>query len=192
VNRPAGPRESPPSARPFTSELRLPNPCLVVLVGAAGSGKSTLAGRLFDSDAILSSDAYREIVAGDASDQGATRTAFAILHRQLDRRLADRRTTVVDATNVTAYARRGLLRRAVAHGIPSVGLVLDLDSKLVLAQNATRSGRIVPAPIVERQLGELARSLRRGSFEGEGFAAVHVVRTRAELEDLTVAWDPPP
>jgi predicted kinase len=191
VNRPAGPGVSAPSAGPFTSELRLPNPCLVVLVGAAGSGKSTLAGRLFDAGAILSSDTYREIVAGDASDQGATRAAFAILHRQLDRRLADRRTTVVDATNVRAYARRGLLRRAMTHAIPSVALVLDLDPKLVLAQNATRSGRIVPALVVERQLGELARSLRRGSLEDEGFEAVHVIRTRAELDELSLEWDPP-
>ncbi len=182
---------SPPSGWPSVAELWLPNPCLLVLIGAAGSGKSTLAGRLFATDAILSSDTYREIVAGDASDQGATRTAFAILHRELDRRLADRRTTVVDATNVSAYARRGLLRRAVARGIPAVALALDLDPKLVLAQNATRSGRIVPANVVERQLAELARSLRRGSLEGEGFESVHVIRTRAEFDDLSVAWEAP-
>jgi predicted kinase len=171
--------------------LQLPNPCLVVLVGAAGSGKSTLAARLFDPADVLSSDAYRAIVSGDASDQGATRTAFAILHRELDRRMVDRRTTVVDATSVTAFARRGLVRRAAAHRIPAVAVVLDLGPMLVLAQNATRPGRIVPTSAVERQLADLERSLRRGSLAAEGFEAVHIVRTRAELDELSIEWDAP-
>jgi len=107
---------TPTTRRP----VLLPEPCLVVLIGAAGAGKSTLAARLFAPDAILSSDALREVVAGDATDQRATKVAFAILHRQLERRLADHRTTVVDATNVTQFARRGLLRRAAAHGVPAI------------------------------------------------------------------------
>ena len=171
--------------------LQLPNPCLVVLVGAAGSGKSTLAARLFEPGAVLSSDSYRAIVSGDAADQRATRTAFAILHRELDRRMADRRTTVVDATSVTAFARRGLVRRAATHRIPAVALVLDLGPMLVLAQNATRPGRIVPASAVERQLADLERSLRSGSLYAEGFEAVHILRTRAELDEISIAWSAP-
>lgn len=179
-----------PSRSTSRPALRLPDPCLVVLVGAAGSGKSSLAARLFAPDAILASDAYRALVAGDESDQGATQAAFAILHRQLDRRLADRRTTVVDATNVTAYARRGLVQRAAAHGIPAVAVVLALDPTLVLAQNAARTSRIVPEPAVQRQLADLERSLRRG-LDVEGFAAVHVVRTRAALDELVIERDAP-
>ena len=44
--------------------LRLPDPALVVLVGAAGAGKSTLAARWFAPGEILSSDACRGLVAG--------------------------------------------------------------------------------------------------------------------------------
>jgi protein phosphatase len=168
----------------------LPSPCLVVLMGASGAGKSTLGARLFDADAILSSDAYRAIVSGDASDQHATRTAFAILHRELDRRMADRRTTVIDATNVTAFARRGHVRRAAANGIPAVAIVLDLEPMLVLAQNVARPGRIVPASVVERQLADLQRSLRPGSLDAEGFEGVHIIRTRAALDDLAIEWLP--
>lgn len=171
------------------TRVRLPDPCLVVLMGAAGAGKSTLAARLFAPDAILSSDVLRGVAAGDASDQGATRAAFAILHRQLDRRLSEGRTTVVDATNVTPYARRGLVRRAAARGVPAVALILDLDPNLVLAQNATRAGRIVPESAVQRQLADLARSLRRG-LDAEGFHTVHVIRTRAELDELAIERAP--
>jgi predicted kinase len=176
---------SPPAAAAI---LVLPDPCLVVLVGAAGSGKSTLAARLFPAEAVLSSDAHRALVSGDESDQGATRTAFSILHRRLSGRLAQRRTSVVDATNVTSYARRSLVRRAGAHGIAAVAIVLALAPGTVLARNATRGGRIVPVAAVERQLADLERSLRRRSFDAEGFAAVHVLRMPLDVDALSVEW----
>jgi protein phosphatase len=166
--------------------IQLPEPCLVVLVGAAGAGKSTLAARSFAPADVLSSDALRELVSGDPADQTVTKVAFSILHRELDRRLAAGRTTVVDATNVTGAARRSLTRRAARHRIPAIAIVLDLDATLVQARNATRPDRIVPSEAVAHQLAALARTMRRDEFEAEGFAAVHVVRTAAELEELAV------
>lgn len=168
--------------------LRLPDPCLVVLIGAAGAGKSTLAARLFPPESILSSDAFRAVVSGDAADQRATRTAFSILHRQLERRMAGRHTTVIDATSVTSYARRSLVRRAAAQGIPAVAIVLDLDLDVVLAQNAGRDGRIVPEEVVRRHVADLARSLQPGALDREGFAVIHRIRTPAELDGLTIGW----
>ena len=167
--------------------IELPEPCLVVLVGAAGSGKSTLAARLFEPDEVLSSDANRALLTGDEGDQRVTKTAFALLHRQLGRSMAEGRTTVVDATNVTSFARRSLVRRAAAQGVAAVAIVLDLSSTLVQARNATRPGRIVPEAAVRRQLADLARSLRRGELEQDGFATVHRVRTAAELDDVSIA-----
>ena len=164
--------------------LVLPDPCLVVLIGAAGSGKSTLAARLFPPGVVLSSDTFRGAVSGDEADQRATRTAFAILHRELERRLAAGRTTVVDATSVTAYARRGLLARAAEHAMPAIAIVLELDPVAVLDRNARRAGRVVPEEAVRRQLADLARSLRPGALEAEGFSAVYSVRTKAELDSL--------
>lgn len=166
--------------------LTLPEPCLVVLIGAAGAGKSTLAARLFPPDAILSSDAFRAIVSGNEADQRATRTAFAILHRELERRLAAGRTTLVDSTSVTPSARRGLIQRATAHGVRAVAIVLDLDPATVLDRNARRAGRVVPDLAVRRQLADLAVSLRPGVLDAEGFAAVHVVRSASELASLVV------
>jgi protein phosphatase len=175
---------------PAIGVISLPDPCLVVLVGAAGSGKSTLAARLFDPEAVLSSDAHRALVAGDETDQAVTRTAFSILHRRLERRLAERRTTVVDATNVTPYARRSLVRRAAAKGIPAVALVLALEPAMVRARNATRPGRIVPEPAVSRQLDDLERSIRHDRLANEGFFAVHVLRTARELDELAIEVSP--
>jgi len=150
----------------------LPDPCLVVLVGAAGSGKSTFAARHFAPSEVLSSDAFRERVSGDAADQAATGAAFAALHGALSRRLQDGLLTVVDATSVQAHARRQLLRRAAEAGVPAVAVVLDLPGAVVLARNASRPDRVVPEAAIRRQLAELDRTLRAGRLETEGFASV--------------------
>jgi protein phosphatase len=166
--------------------IDLPEPCLVVLVGAAGAGKSTLAARLFAAEDVLSSDAHRALITGNEANQAVTKSAFAILHRRLAQRMAEGQTTVVDATNVTSFARRSLTRRAAAHGIPAIAIVLDLRPTLVLARNASRSGRIVAEAAVRRQLTDLERSLRKEALATDGFAAIHLVRTAAELDGLVV------
>lgn len=170
--------------------IELPEPCVVVLVGAAGAGKSTFAARHFAPAEILSSDAFRAMVSGDESDQRATRTAFSILHRQLGKRIVAGRTSVVDATNVTPYARRSILRLAAASGIPVVAIVLDLDPATVLGRNAGRAGRVVPESAVLRQLGHLARATAPGVLEAEGFAAVHRLPSTAALEALRISRRP--
>jgi predicted kinase len=175
-----------PLPAPPTLAISLPEPCLVVLVGAAGSGKTSLAARLFAADEVLSSDAYRAAISGVEADQGVTHVAFRLLHRDLDRRLAAGRTTVVDATNVTAFARRSLTRIASRHGVAAVAIVLDLPGPLVLARNATRQGRIVPEAAVRRHLADLERSLRRDQLAVEGFAAIHVLRDAAALDAFEI------
>jgi predicted kinase len=173
--------------------LVLHDPSLVVLVGASGAGKSTLAARLFSPETILSSDSFRAAVspAGDPGDQRVTRTAFSILHRELAKRMTAGRSTVIDATNVTAYARRSLVRRAVAAGVPAVAVVLALEPALVLGRNAPRDGRIVPSEVVGRHIRDLERSLRRG-LEPEGFTAIHVLRSAGDVDALEIEWRRPP
>jgi protein phosphatase len=167
--------------------IELPEPCVVVLIGAAGAGKSTLAARHFQPVEILSSDAFRAMVSGSESDQRATRTAFSILHRQLGKRLIAGRSSVVDATNVTPYARRSVLRRAAEHRIPVVAIVLDLPAELVLARNAARTGRVVPEAAVRHQLEHLRRAMEPGVLEGEGFAAVYRIDTPASLDGIEIS-----
>ena len=155
--------------------IDLPDPCLVVLVGAAGSGKSTFAARHFRDGDVLSSDAYRESISGDAADQRATGRAFAALHRDVRERLAAGRLTVVDATSVTARGRASLVRIARTAGVPAIAIVLAPPAEVVLARNAGRSGRTVPASVVLRHLADLERSRRGAGIEAEGFASVTVL-----------------
>ena len=168
--------------------LAIPDPSLVVLIGAAGAGKSTFATRHFRPSEVLSSDAYRALIAGDEADQRATRAAFGRLHRELGRRLGAGQLTVVDATNVERTARRALLMRSSAAGLAAVAIVLDLPEAVVLARNAARTSRVVDEAVVRNHLTRLRALIHRSaaSLLVEGFASVVVLRDPLELEELTV------
>jgi protein phosphatase len=164
--------------------IQLPDPCLVVLVGPAGSGKSTLAARHFRPEEILSSDAYRQLVSGDAADQRATGLAFRRLHGDLAARLRAGKLCVVDATNVTVHARRNLLARASDAGIPTVAIVLDLSPEVVHARNAGRPVRVVDPAVVDRHLAGLRDAIDAASLTAEGFDDVVVLDDPALIDGL--------
>jgi predicted kinase len=151
----------------------LPPDALVLLVGPSGAGKSTWAAQRFPADAILSSDAYRAQVAGDAADQSATADAFKVLHAVARARLRRGLLTVVDATNLTVGARRSLLRLASKAGRPAVAVVFDLSLERCLRRNEARPDRRVPVAVVERHHRELQRALT--VLPAEGYAAVVVI-----------------
>lgn len=165
--------------------LVIPDPSLVLLIGAAGSGKTTLAARLFAPDEVVSSDALRAAVAGDEADQAASRVAFQILHRTLDRRLARAQLTVIDATNAFAAHRWPLIRRAAAASVPAVAIVFDLHPRVVHAQNAGRT-RIVDAEVVDRHLDAIRATVDGNELAAEGFASVVVLRSPAQAARLSI------
>jgi protein phosphatase len=115
--------------------------------------------------------------------------AFRILHRTVDRRLAEGRLTVVDATNALASIRRPLLQRARLHGVPSVAIVLDLDARIVHAQNTARS-RIVDPDVIDRHLDAVRRTVDGGALSGEGVDQVVVLRDAADVAALAIERRP--
>ena len=174
------------------AEIAIPDPSLVVLIGAAGAGKSTFAARHFAPDEILSSDTFRRLIAGDEADQSATRVAFSRLHRELAHRLDRRRMSVVDATNIDRAARRELVLRSAAAGLPAIAIVLDLPTDVVLARNAARLERVVDEQIVLKHLARLRWAFDRRdlNLEREGFSRVVHLRDPREVDAVRVVRVP--
>lgn len=130
--------------------MRLPDPALVVLVGASGSGKSTWAER-FRRDEIVSSDALRGVVGSGPHDLDASDDAFSLLEQVVDARLGRRLTTVVDTLGFDAAMRRRWLERARAVGLPAVAVLMDTPDEECRRRNGLRDRR-VPAPVLAGQL----------------------------------------
>jgi predicted kinase len=144
----------------------LPETCLLVLIGASGAGKSTLAAT-WTASQVLNLDAMREAVSDDAGDQDATGDAVAALHLILEARMARRRFTVVDATNVTASARLPLIAAAKRHNMPVIAVIVDAPASLCISRQARRpANRAVPEPVVIAQYKEMLRSYPHLAAEG--------------------------
>jgi protein phosphatase len=159
-------------------EIVLPDLCLVLLLGIAGAGKSTFAHAHFAPTEIVSSDHCRALVCDDENNQSVNKAAFAILHLITDCRLAHRKRTVIDATNVQSEARASLLAIARRHQMPVVAIVFNFDLGICLQRNSQRRQRNVPSEVAEQQYADLQRAL--DALPSEGFHAVYVLTSPAE------------
>lgn len=147
-----------------------PADALILLIGPSGAGKTTWSARHFRRTEILESDAFRELVADDPTDQRANGDAFRLLHGVARARCRRRLRTVVDATNLTVGARRALRRISHQASVPAVAVVFDVSLAWCLANNLARRVRQVPEAVVARQHLEL-QSIRR-DLSTEGYASV--------------------
>jgi F420-dependent oxidoreductase-like protein len=149
--------------------LRLPDPCLVVLVGATGAGKTQWAESSFHPDQIVSSDRLRAVVGSGERDQRASKDAFELLDLIVAKRMRRRLTTVIDTTGLEPKRRAAWRALAEPHGVPVYAVVFDTPANVVRKRNRER-GNPVPSKVVTAQLREadgIAERLAR-----EDFAAV--------------------
>jgi alkanesulfonate monooxygenase SsuD/methylene tetrahydromethanopterin reductase-like flavin-dependent oxidoreductase (luciferase family)/predicted kinase len=157
----------------------LPDPAIVVLVGASGAGKSTWAQARYRAQEIASSDDLRGIVGSGRHDLDASTDAFRLLDDILGARARRGLTGVVDTLGLDADRRRGYLALAKAHGLPAVVVVFDVPTALAKERNARRD-RPVPAPVLSAQLAKAAGVL--AEIEAEGWDRVVVVAADAPAE----------
>src|SRR5215212_1409396 len=150
--------------------LRLPDPCLIVLVGATGSGKSHWAGTWFHPDQVVSSDRLRAVVGTGERDQRAGGDAFEVLDVIVAKRLRRRLTTVIDSTGLDAKRRGSWRELAERHGVPAYAVLLDTPEAEVRSRNRARAAP-VPAKAVAAQLRDAAGAA--DALASEGFAGVH-------------------
>jgi F420-dependent oxidoreductase-like protein len=150
--------------------VRLPDPCLVVLIGATAAGKSHWAATWFPADAIVSSDRLRAVVGSGERDQRASRDAFEVLDLIVAKRMRRGLLTVIDSTGLDAGRRAAWRDLAARHGVPAHAVRFGTPEAEVRARNRARADP-VPARVVAAQLREAAAA--EAALAAEGFAAVH-------------------
>src|SRR4051812_21259307 len=166
-------------------DLPLPDPALVVLVGASGAGKSTWAQQRYRAAEIVSSDDLRGIVGSGRHDLDASSDVFTLLDQIVAGRLRRGLTTVVDSLGLDVVRRRAQLETARAAGLPAVAVVFDPPAGLCRRRNSGRD-RPVPARVLTQQLTALRAAA--DVIAGEGWdAVVTVAQPLAELEDGAAA-----
>jgi alkanesulfonate monooxygenase SsuD/methylene tetrahydromethanopterin reductase-like flavin-dependent oxidoreductase (luciferase family)/predicted kinase len=152
--------------------VSLPDPALVVLVGAAGAGKSTWALDRYRRAEIVSSDELRGVVGSGPADLDASADAFDLLERIVAARLTRGLTTVIDTLGLDADRRLAWRDAARAAGLPTAAVVLDTPGDECRRRNALRD-RPVPAPVLADQVRRAAAAL--GVLTTDGWDHVEVV-----------------
>lgn len=144
----------------------LPENGLIVLIGASGAGKSTLA-RTWPASQVLSLDDLRGTVSDDPGRQDATADAADVLKLILDRRMARKLNTVIDATNVEQSVRVELVTAAKRHGMPTVAVIVATPLPVCLERQGPRpANRRVPEDVVRAQHQAMVASHQRLAAEG--------------------------
>lgn len=143
----------------------LPDPALIVLVGASGSGKSTWAATRYRSVEVVSSDELRGIVGSGQHDLDASAEAFTLLEQIVAGRVRRGLTTVVDTLGLDADRRVAQLALARAAGLPAVVVVHQTAERLCRERNSARD-RPVPARVLADQLRRVRDVVARLAAEG--------------------------
>jgi protein phosphatase len=164
--------------------VAIPELSLVALVGISGSGKSTFARQHFLPSQVLSADGFRAMVADDENDQSVSGDAFDVLHYVAAKRLKAGRLTVVDATNVQAHTRAGLITVAREHDVLPVAIVLDIPEPICWERTQRRPDRDFGREVLRRQHRDLRRSLNQ--LQREGFRKVHVL---SDISDVEIRYE---
>lgn len=164
--------------------IEIPDFCLVLLIGASGSGKSHLAKKLFKQDEVLSSDYFRMLVSGDEADQSATEDAFDSLYNIAQKRLNRRKLTVIDATNLSKWARKKALDFAKDNNCFCYAIALNLPEATCQQNNSLRQVKHFSKNLIKRQCEEFQYALK--SLRKENFRKVFTLNSQEELNSLEI------
>jgi predicted kinase len=156
--------------------IRLPEPCLVVLVGPSGSGKSTWAARWFPPAAIVAPDDLRGVVGLHRHDLRATSDALEVLDLIVAKRLRRGLLTVIDSTALDRKVRARYRALAAAAGVACHAVVVDTPERECRARNRGRP-EAVPSAVLTSQLRAFATAVAALDETGhDGFDDIHHVR----------------
>lgn len=151
-------------------ELKLPAPCLIVLVGPSGSGKTTWALDQFTADQVVSSDSLRAQVGAGEDDQAASPVAFELLEKIVDERFRRGLTTIIDTLGYDQEARLRWVGKAHEAGMEAHAVVFSTPAEVCEQRNAERV-RSIPKSVLGRQLSRFKKVVEE--LDDDGFDGIH-------------------
>ncbi|WP_353952235.1 LLM class flavin-dependent oxidoreductase [Knoellia sp. S7-12] len=176
--------------------MQIPDPALVLLVGASGSGKSTWAVTNYRANEVVSSDALRAAVGSGTADLDASDDAFQILDQIVAGRTRRGLTVVVDTLGLDPDRRAGWVALARNGGLATVAVVFDTPAATCRARNAARD-RPVPANVLNAQLQRMRDVERELDVEGwsvrvvSGEEGAPVTASESESESVSTPTPTP-
>ena len=162
--------------------IKIPEFCLITLIGSSMSGKTTFANTHFDYKQVLSSDNFREMICGDSMNQSINSDAFESLYFILDKRLKNYQTTIVDATNTTYNDRKKILEIAKANNVQNVAIVINIDESIIF-ERQKRLQRVKPDKL-KKQIINVRKSI--SGLKSEGYRYVYVLESPEEIDNCNI------
>lgn len=147
------------------------NPILAVMIGISGSGKSTYANGLKTSlkADLVETDAIREELTGDASDQSQNYRVFQVAKKRVNDLLSQGKNAIIDATSVSVRDRKDWIQIGRYNNAEVRAYFIDTPIDVCKSQNRKRQRR-VPDEVIDRQASRL-----ESPTKAEGFDTVTVV-----------------
>ena len=151
-------------------------PEFIMLVGMPGSGKSTYRTRFtlrwphFKDFTTLSTDDKVERIAMvkgstyDAEWADNIKSATSELHEDFQKCIKERRSMLLDRTNLTVKARRGFLA-PLPKAYKKVAIYFEIDEGLRQQRVAGREGKSIPADAQEDMLKRYVRPTLDEGFD---------------------------
>ena len=141
------------------------------MIGISGSGKSTYAYGLKTSlrAELVETDAIREELTGNASDQSQNYKVFQIAKKRVNDFLRQGKNVIIDATSLSTRDRKDWIKIGKDNEAEIRGYFIDTPIDVCKSQNRKRS-RKVPEEVIDRQASKL-----ESPTKFEGFDSVTII-----------------
>lgn len=117
----------------------------IQMIGIPGSGKTEKARALAKEHnaVLLSSDAIREEIFGDALYQTKNNDVFEVMYKRTCEALSNGRSVIYDATNINHKRRRVLLQQLKAHyDMKAIAVVMATPIQMCIDRQANRNRQV--------------------------------------------------
>lgn len=160
-------------------------PVLYVMIGISGSGKSTIAKEIANKEGaiVVSSDALREELLGDANNQDSNDLIFNEYHKRIKQALVKGKSVIADATNLTMKSRAPFMRNLVKIPHKKEAIIVSRDIEEAISANKLRD-RVVLEDCIRNQALRFQLPFYEEGFDSISIIQVGNTKTVADLNAL--------